>query len=504
MQPENRALFASLQVATLEPMTDDTRRRFKRWLWRPPRPHGDVAARRSVSFLELFYDLVYVAVIAQAAHHLAEHITVRGFGEFAVVFTMIWIAWVNGSLYVELHGRDDGRTRTIVFVQMAILALLAVFTADAAGATGPAFALVYASFLIFTTWQWEAVRRQDRPEFSLVTGRYQVSTMVSIAVILGSALLPDEARLLVWSGYCVMWTVVIVLAGRADVGLSPGVTPTASLVERFGLFTIIVLGEVIFGVVDGLTLAVHDATTIATGLLALVVGFGFWWIYFDVVGRRLPRGDGRSVANWLLAHLPVTLAIAAAGAGMTDLIAHAHDPRTPENTAWLVSGSVALGLLALIAIERALVDAERLSDVYRPLALAMAAGAVAAVFVGWLRPTPWLLAALLVAILSSLWFLAVFRFLGADAWGERERSQAPSLSAISPPRRPWGTRPQSRHSGVHRSASLASKGMRKCSSRSRSARRSVSRPNRSPNSSASASREGPWSSCDWCALTRFA
>ncbi len=89
-------------------------------------------------------------------------------------------------------------------------------------------------------------------------------------------------------------------------------------------------------------------------MLALGIGFGFWWIYFDVVGRRLPRQDGRSLANWLLSHLPITLSIAAAGAGMTSLIVHAHDASTPESTAWLVSGSVALGLLALIVIERAL------------------------------------------------------------------------------------------------------------------------------------------------------
>ncbi|HEU4544420.1 MAG TPA: low temperature requirement protein A [Jiangellaceae bacterium] len=47
-------------------------------------------------FLELFYDLAYVAVIAQAAHHLAEHVSFRGFPEFALVFSLIWIAWVNG------------------------------------------------------------------------------------------------------------------------------------------------------------------------------------------------------------------------------------------------------------------------------------------------------------------------------------------------------------------------------------------------------------------------
>lgn len=73
-------------------------------------------------------------------------------------------------------------------------------------------------------------------------------------------------------------------------------------------------------------------------------------------------------------YLPATLSIAAAGAGLTSLIAHAHDTATPEATAWLLAGSVALGLLALIVIERALVDAERLRGVYRPLSLAMVGG----------------------------------------------------------------------------------------------------------------------------------
>ena len=138
-----------------------------------------------------------------------------------------------------------------------------------------------------------------------------------------------------------------------------------------------------------------------------MLGFGFWWIYFDVVGRRAPRNDGRSIANWLLSHLPITLSIAAAGAGMTSLIAHAHDASTPEGTGWLLAGAVALGLVSLILIERSLADADRLAGVYRPLPLAFAAGAVAAIGVGWLRPAPWLLALLLLAILSILWFFVV-------------------------------------------------------------------------------------------------
>jgi low temperature requirement protein LtrA len=124
-----------------------------------------------------------------------------------------------------------------------------------------------------------------------------------------------------------------------------------------------------------------------------LIGFGFWWIYFDLVGRRLPR-NGPALTNWVLSHLPVTLSIAAAGAAIVSLIGHAHDARAPEATAWLLASAVALGLLALIVIEQSLVDAERLAFVYRPLRIALAIGAVAALVVGWLRPAPWLLAVL--------------------------------------------------------------------------------------------------------------
>lgn len=403
-------------------MRGETLRRFKRWFWRPPRAHGETIPDRTVSFLELLYDLVYVAVIAQAARHLAERVSVRESGEFAVVFALIWIAWINGSMYLELHGREDGRTRTVVFVQMGILALLAVFAADATESRGRAFALVYATFLVVMVCLWYTVRlqdRRDRPEFLVVTGRYLIGMVVSVAVIFASAFLPVAPRLFVWAGFAVGWIVGMLAVGWYGRGtLNLGVTPTDSLVERLGLFTIIVLGEVVFSVVSGLSFAEQDAMTITTGMIALVLGFGFWWIYFDFVGRRLPRNHGGALANWILSHLPITLSIAAGGAAMVSLIGHAHDARTPARTAWLLAGAVAVALLAQAIAARALVDAERLAVVYRPLTVILVGGAAAAGVVGWIRPAPWLLALLLVAILLMLWILAVSRFLRAEAWGE--------------------------------------------------------------------------------------
>src|SRR5260370_30860640 len=145
-------------------------------------------------------------------------------------------------------------------------------------------------------------------------------------------------------------------------------------------------------------------------MLALAVGFGFWWIYFDVVGGKLPKPDGRALANWMLSHFPITLSIAAAGAWMVNLIEHAHGDSTPASTSWLLSGAVAVGLLSLIATWRALADASRLVSVYRPLWMATVAGAVASGIIGWTRPAPGLLALLLGRGLGVVWAVAVRRF----------------------------------------------------------------------------------------------
>jgi low temperature requirement protein LtrA len=398
---------------------EGSRSEFMGWFWRPPRPHGATIRDRVVTNLELFYDLAYVAVIGEAAHHLAEDVSARAIAEFAVVFAMIWFAWINGSLYLEIHGRQDGRTRTFVFLQMGILVLLAAFAGGATGEGGGSFAVVYALLFAVMGWLWYSVRRQDDAEYATLTGVYVLGMALSVAAALASALLSVDVRMAVWAAFCLAWVVAFVVFGRIrefDVALAP----THSMVERFDLFTIIVLGEVIIGVVDGMSHADQDVVTIATGLLGLFVGFGFWWSYFDVVGRRLPQPRGTAIVTWLLSHLPITMAIAGAGAAMTSLIGHAHDPSAPQATAWLTSGAVAVGLLALVPTALALEDAERLRPVYGKIASTMIAGAVAALAPGWLQAPPWVLALLLSGILVIVWVVVIGHFLRAHAWAEAE------------------------------------------------------------------------------------
>ena len=97
--------------------------RFRRW-WQPPRPASDRPEERRVTFLELFYDLVYVVIIAELSHTLAGNMSLAGIGTFVFLFIIVWWAWFNGAMYHDLHGNNDIRTRVFTFLQMLTVAAM--------------------------------------------------------------------------------------------------------------------------------------------------------------------------------------------------------------------------------------------------------------------------------------------------------------------------------------------------------------------------------------------
>ncbi len=390
--------------------------RFRAVLWRPPRAHGEEIEDRTVSFLELFYDLIFVVVIARATHHLAAHLDWEGVYHFSVIFGLIWIAWLNGTTYYDLHGREDARTRSFVFAQMLLLALIAVFIEYAATDTGREFALAYLAFLGLMLALWYGVHRQDSPEYASTTRRYLTAMVLTALVVAASAALPEEARVAAWAAVVVGWVAGMYVFGwitsRDDTPSE--VIADESLVERFGLFTIIVLGEVVVGVVNGISEAERNFETVATGMLALMIGFGLWWTYFDFVGRRRVLHEGTNVVRWMMVHLPLTLGIAASGAATVVLIEHAGDAAAPEAAAWVLTASVAVVLASLIVVTASLEDSRRFPDIYIPLQIALGVGAIATIGVGWWRPEPWILIVSILAILVLIWWVAVIRWMGLD------------------------------------------------------------------------------------------
>jgi low temperature requirement protein LtrA len=366
--------------------------------------------------LELFYDLAVVVLVAQAAHHLAGHLTWSGLGEFAVVFTLVWIAWANGSLHHELHGHEDARARSTFLLQILVLTAMAAFIPEAGGARGAAFAVAAGVLFGVLAVLWLLAARGDRPQYRRTSGLFVTGTAACAVLLAATALLPAHARVLAWGLLDVAY-----LAGFAAVILTvaptraAALTVTDSLTERFGAFIIIVLGETLTGVVGGLAGQPVSPLTLAVGLVAVVVGFGAWWTYFDFAGNRQPRPEPVPSLQWMYGHLPLTAAVAVMGAAMVSLVDHAHDGRTPAATAWMLGAGAAAVLGATMLVAASLQAWDRDRGMYRPLSRTCAVVAVACVGIGAARPAPLLLGLALVALLSIPWGLAVARRLANPA-----------------------------------------------------------------------------------------
>src|SRR6516162_1228815 len=169
--------------------------RLRRYLWQPPRPHGEQPRERVVGPLELFYDLAVVVLVAQAARHLALHLTWGGLGQFAVVFTLVWIAWTNGSLHHELHGHDDARSRSTFLLQILVLTAIGAFIPQAGGARGAAFAVATGVLFAILAALWLLAARGDRPEYRRASRLFVTGTAACAAALAGTAFLPASARI---------------------------------------------------------------------------------------------------------------------------------------------------------------------------------------------------------------------------------------------------------------------------------------------------------------------
>ena len=297
-----------------------------------------------------------------------------------------------------------------------MLVAMGAFIPQAGGARGAAFAVATGVLFAILAVLWLLASRGDRPEYRRASRLFVAGTAACAAALAGTALLPASARIPAWglldAAYLAGFAVVILAVTPAQ---AAAVLVTDALIERFGLLTIIVLGETLAGVVAGLAGEPISGLTLAVGLAAVVVGFGAWWTYFDFAGHRHPRPEPAGSLQWLLSHLPLTAAIAAIGAAMLSLVHHAHDGRTPAATAWILCAGAAVVLCATMLVSASLQAWRSDRGLYQPLARTCAAVALACLGLAAARLAPLFLALALVLLLSIPWALAVTRRLANRA-----------------------------------------------------------------------------------------
>ena len=328
------------------------KRSIREW-WQVPRRASQREESRQVSFLELFYDLVYVVLIAELSHSLSAHASWQGVGNFVFLFIIVWWAWFNGTSYHDIHGKNDVRTRVFTFLQMFTVVAMAVFAHDALGESSIGFALSYATFQLILTFLWWRTGVHD-PGHRVLSQPYSFTFLVTTLVFALSIFVAPPIRFSLW-GLAVLTSLLLPIlmftlgrlnsAARSEWNRITFVTP--SLVERFGLFAIIVLGEVIVGVVSGLSgLEELNAFVGIVAFLGTLMAVALWWLYFDFVSHRKPRDDRLTIFAWFYLHLPMTMGIAAVGAGALNVVEHG-GASFPDEVRWLLVSASSLILLSV-------------------------------------------------------------------------------------------------------------------------------------------------------------
>ncbi|WIV56300.1 low temperature requirement protein A [Amycolatopsis nalaikhensis] len=250
----------------------------------PMGPRDPAETGRAASTLELFFDLVFVVAVSIAAgrlhHGLTEGHVLDGIAGYGFVFFGIWWAWMNFTWFATSFDTDDWLYRVLTILQMGGVLVFA-------SGIGPAFdehdysvlVIGYVVMRVALIAQWLRAARWPGPTRRAARG-YAAGIAVVQVLWLGSLLLP--------AGELTVALVVLVVAELAVpiIAERTGTTPwhPHHITERYGLFTLILLGESLLASANAIISAQHDAESagrlLGIAVLVLVATAALWWIYF--------------------------------------------------------------------------------------------------------------------------------------------------------------------------------------------------------------------------------
>ncbi|PJJ60965.1 low temperature requirement protein A [Hymenobacter chitinivorans] len=359
--------------------------------WGPPTHFDDRRYERKISWLELFYDLVYAAAIGQLTHQLATHPSWPVACRALLLFCLVFWSWINGSQYYDLHGNDSIRTRLLTFWQMLAVAAVAITIPDAFAGHPAPFALAFLCLQSLITYLWWSVGLYD-PSHRTLNLPYTVCFSLAFGLLTWSIFTPAATASGLWVGALLLnlapplvgaRRLVRILAGRGQV-----FTASAAIVERFGLFTIIVLAESILGAVTGLAGGPHQSPA-AWGAftLAILIAFLLWCLYFDMTSEQETKTGYGYLQGliFLLLHLPLLAALSVVGACLKDLLALA-ETMPPPNLQWMFCAALAVIVWMIVGLTRIMQEEEEDRAYIRPVARLLLGTGAALLLVPALAP----------------------------------------------------------------------------------------------------------------------
>ncbi|EDX85852.1 low temperature requirement protein LtrA [Synechococcus sp. PCC 7335] len=240
-------------------------------------PQQNYESDRHATWLELFFDLVFVLAIAELAHMLHGDLTWTGIVSFAILFVPVWWLWIDFSYFADQFNIERGIYRVILLGTMFGLIVMALSVSHALDGGSARFAIIYTilRFIITALYiqAWRTV-----PPFRSLTRRYATSFSISLVLWVFSIFVPEPARFWLWA---IALTIEIGNGPITYLTVRDVPAQNSHMDERFGLFTIIVLGEAIVAVAAGVAGTNWGWQSVLLGASGFVIAVSFWWMYFE-------------------------------------------------------------------------------------------------------------------------------------------------------------------------------------------------------------------------------
>ena len=255
-----------------------------------------------VSFIELFFDLVFVFAVTQISHSLMEDFSARGMLRTLMLLLAVWWVWIFTAWVTNWLDPEKLPVRIALLGLMGLGLLLSASVPQAFGERGAVFAGAYVAMQMGrTTFFLWAVK--GNPAMARTFQRILFWFALGGIFWIAGAFLADGARLACWGAALLVEYAAPSLGFR-----TPGIGKSSStdwdvsghhLAERCGLFIIVALGESVL--VTGATFSGLKWTSpVIAAFLASVAGsMAMWWLYFDTAsgyGTRVisaARNPGR-------------------------------------------------------------------------------------------------------------------------------------------------------------------------------------------------------------------
>ncbi|WP_254543837.1 low temperature requirement protein A [Halomarina pelagica] len=315
---------------------------------------------RHATWLELFFDLVFVVAVAELGHLLAENLTPGGIVEFAALFVPVWWVWITHSYYGDVFDDGDAVYPLATLATMFGVVVWSVTFHGALHGGSVGYVLVYLALRALSVGLY-LFAASTTPEARTLARRFAAGYSLGLALWVASLAVPEPLRFGLWA----IGLAVEALSSPVVYVTLPDVPAQVShMDERFGLFTIIVLGEAIVAVAAGTAEVEWALAPALAATCGFVVAVCLWWLYFEysdatVIDRALvsdARGLTRSFV-YGYGHLALFASIVATGVGIGAVIDAAAASAALSTSARIVlCGGLGVFLLGLIVVQWAAVQ----------------------------------------------------------------------------------------------------------------------------------------------------